>query len=452
MIRLIDKKLEEWGEKETSSPLFIIGARQIGKTYSVKKLAETKFKDKYIYINFLDKDQYYRSLKDKSNPNEIIQTIKLISNKSIDNTWLIIFDEIQEVGELKTSLKLFEEYDMKYKIICLGSYLGNMLNDTSSFPVGKISRMELFPMNFEEFLIASDYGYLIDDIKNAISNKKSIDKIVHEKLNDLLHDFMIIGGMPKVLHSYLKNKDVYEANEIKKSLVNDYKIDIIKYIKSNSDKIKTQILYENIPMFLSKENNKYKLSNIESTARYINYANAIESLLSTKIIYKINNVKSIEPPIKMNVVDSEFKIYYNDCGFLSSTFNLNKEILISSDQYKYIRGSIAENFALSELVIKMGVNNINYYSFRDKSNNNYEIDFCIESTSGKTIPIEIKFGTNFQTKSLKKISKDNKERTSIVFSGKNFNIDKDNKIYYIPLYAIGFLNYQNERMLIDDID
>ena len=451
MIRLIDKKLEEWSEKDTSCPLFIIGARQIGKTYSVKKLAETKFNDKYIYINFLDKDEYYRNLKDKSNPKEIIQTIKLISNKNIDNTWLIIFDEIQEVGELKTSLKMFEEYNMGYKIICLGSYLGNMLNDTSSFPVGKISRIELFPMNFEEFLMASNYEYLIEDIKKSIAYNSPIDKIVHDKLNDLLHEFMIVGGMPKSLHSYLKNKDIYDANEIKKSLINDYKIDIIKYIKNNSDKIKTQLLYENIPLFLSKENNKYKLSNIESTARYINYANAIESLLSTKIIYKINNIKSIEPPIKMNVVDSEFKIYYNDCGFLSSTFNLNKEILTSTDQYKYIRGSIAENFALSELVIKVGVSNINYYSFRDKSNNNYEIDFCIESTKGNTVPIEIKFGTNFQTKSLKKLIKEDNKKTSIVFSGKNFYLDKENKIYYVPLYAIGFLNYENERILIEEL-
>ncbi len=451
MKRLINDKLYEWSKSDNNAPLFVVGARQIGKTYSVMHLAENYYKDKYIYINFLDKDEYYKLLKDKTNPNDIIQTIRLISRKNIDESWLIIFDEIQEVEDLKTSLKLFVEYNLKYKIICLGSYLGNMLNDKSSFPVGKINRIELFPMNFHEFLYATKYDHLIENIKESIATNKPIDGPIHEKLNSLLYDFMIIGGMPRVLYNYINNNNLLETMENKRSLINDYKTDITKYISSNNDKLKCQTLYDNIPVFLSKENNKFKLSSMDKTARYLNYSNAIESLLATKIIYKINNVKTISPPLKMKVNESEFKIYYNDCGFLSANFNINQDILINSEEYKDIRGSIAENYILSELVQKIGVSNINYYSFRDSSNNMYEIDFCIENNKGQSIPIEIKFGDdNFKTKSLNKLLLNNESiKVSIVFSSKNFHYDSDRKIYYIPMYAVGFLNFIDNRIILE---
>ncbi len=453
MKRLINDKLLEWANNDSSCPLFIVGARQIGKTYSVRYLAENYYKDKHIYINFLDRDEYYKALKDKTNPNEIIQTIRIISNKNIDESWLIIFDEIQEVGALKTSLKLFQEYDMHYKIICLGSYLGNMLNDKSSFPVGKINRIELFPMNFHEFLYASGYDNLIEPILESIKTHKPIDNAIHDKLNNLLYEFMIVGGMPRVLYYYLKDKNLLEATNNKRDLINDYKTDITKYIEYNSDKLKCQSLYDNIPVFLSKENNKFKLSTMEKTARYLNYSNAIESLLATKIIYKINNLNSINPPLKMRVNESEFKIYYNDCGFLSANFNVNQDILLNSEEYKDIRGSIAENYILSELVQKVGVSNINYYSFRDSSNNMYEIDFCIENNKGQVVPIEIKFGDgSFKTKSLNKLLGLQDIKSSIVFSSKNFFYDNERKVYYIPMYAVGFLDFEDNRIILPEVE
>ena len=448
MKRLVDQKLESWLNNPDKLPLFVLGARQIGKTYSIKEFGKRNFKNKTIYINFLDQDDYYKHLNNMSNPEEIINIIKIISKKPIDTSWLIIFDEIQEVNELKTSLKNFVDQELKYNIICLGSYLGNMLNDKSSFPVGKIERIEMFPLNFEEFLIASQYEDLIIDIKQMIDKRIAMSQIKHSFLVDLLHKFMIIGGMPRVVDTFLKTKDELKQSKIKEDLIIDYQQDIIKYISNKSDKLKCQVLYKSIPTFLAKENKKIVLSQIDKNARYLNYSNAIESLLATKIVYKINNINTFSTPLTIHKNESEFKIYYNDCGFLSANLNQTLNTLENKDN-GYIRGSIAENFALSELAQKININNIYYYSYQDDNNNRYEVDFVIEDIDGKIIPIEIKYGTNFSTKSLNNLQSNFPNINAIIFSSKNFSDNKLTKTFCIPLYAIGFMKYHLNRIEID---
>ena len=448
MERLITSKLIEWSKDKDSLPLFVLGARQVGKTYSTKQFAEKYYKDKYIYINFLDRNSNYEALKLTTNPEQIINTIRLLTNKNIDESWLLIFDEIQEATNIRSSLKHFVEQNYKYKIICLGSYLGNMLNDKESFPVGKIKTINMYPLNFEEFLMAKQKQPLIDMIKNSITNKKPLEEAIHKMLNDLLAEFVFIGGMPKVISDYLKNNDEIKANEIKQDLMNSYKVDVVKYIQSNSDKLKCQTIYENIPLFLSKENKKYKLSNIDKTARYLNYDNAIKSLLITNIVYKINNLKSFSAPIKSHMNESEFKIYYNDPGYISTVFNINT-LNKDNEDYGSIKGAIYENFILSELVQKIELDNIAYYSFQDQNNNRYEVDFIIEDQNANLIPIEVKSATNSKTKSLNKILNDNEKiRNSIKLSPSNFDFFTNSKKYLIPLYAIGFFDYKLNRICL----
>lgn len=450
MKRLIDDKLDAWNKNPNKLPLFILGARQIGKTYSVNELGKRKYKNKTLYINFLNKDDYFKYLKDLANPIEIINIIKIISKKPIDETWLIIFDEIQEVNSFKTSLKNFVEQGFKYSIVCLGSYLGNMLNDSSSFPVGKIERIEMFPLNFEEFLISNKCEHLIEKINNLIKHKIPINMNDHLFLNDLLHDFMIVGGMPKVVDLFLKNKyDELNFLKVKEDLILDYQQDIIKYTHLKSDKIKSQVLYNSIPTFLAKQNKKVILSKIDKNARYLNYANAIEGLLTTRIVYKINNINTCTIPLKIHTNESEFKIYYNDPGFLSANFNQTKKT-INQDENGYIRGAIAENFVISELVQKINISNIHYYSYQDTNNNRYEIDIILEDNNSKIIPIEIKYGNKFTTKSLDNLQSKFKENIiSLVFSSKNFSFNKLKNRYYIPLYAIGFMSFYFNRIKID---
>ena len=447
MERLITKEIIKWKNDRDNFPLFILGARQIGKTFIVKEFAKNTYKNKYIYINFMDKDKYFNYLNGETNPEKILNIIEGNSNRKIYENWLLIFDEIQEIPSLKTSLKIFVDKNIKIKIICLGSYLGNSLNDKNSFPVGKIKTLNMFPLNFEEFLMAKNRKDLIEYIKNLLINKNEVDDIKHELLMDLLYEFWFVGGMPKVLDTYLKKHDLSICNEIKRELINGYKNDIIKYVEGNSNKLKSQSIYEKIPFFLAKQNKKFKLAQIDSNARYLTYEDAIQSLLITKIIYKINNLNSFNAPLKLNKKESEFKIYYNDCGFISTIFNLNKELFLKNEEgYSNIIGAIAENFILSELMQKINDQNLAYYSFRDKNKNNYEIDFVIENSNGNLVPIEVKSGKTIKTKSINKLIEiENKKiKKSIIVSAKNLKIINNDLI--IPLYAIGFLDIFDNRL------
>lgn len=198
---------------------------------------------------------------------------------------------------------------------------------------------------------------------------------------------------------------------------------------------------------MAKQNKKFKLAQIDSNARYLTYEDAIQSLLITKIIYKINNLNSFNAPLKLNKKESEFKIYYNDCGFISTIFNLNKELFLKNEEgYSNIKGAIAENFILSELMQKINDQNLAYYSFRDKNKNNYEIDFVIENSNGNLVPIEVKSGKTIKTKSINKLIEiENKKiKKSIIVSAKNLKIINNDLI--IPLYAIGFLDIFDNRL------
>lgn len=450
MERLITKKLIEWSKDKYSLPLFVIGARQIGKTYSVLKFAQIHYKDKYIYLNFLERNKEYELLKNTNSPKEIIETLRIIKNENINESWLIIFDEIQEMKNIRSSLKHFVEQDLNYKIICLGSYLGNILNDKESFPVGKIQTLKMYPMNFEEFLMARKQNNIIQKIKDCLNHKTIMENNYNDAINQMLIEFMLVGGMPKVLDQYLKNNNTLETNKIKEELMESYKSDIIKYINNNSDKLKCQTIYENISNFLAKQNNKFKLTNIDNAARYLNYENAIKSLLITRIAYKINNLETFSAPIKTHIKESEFKIYYNDPGFITNIFGLNQEILLNNNDYANIRGSLFENYVLSELVQKIDIQSIVYFAFRDKNKNPYEIDFCIEDIKGDLIPIEVKSNKSFKTKSLDFLLKTKEISTSIILSMKNFNYENPKKIK-IPLYALSFLEFENNRINIEKI-
>ncbi len=467
MKRLIEKKIIDWAnDKEDLKPLFILGARQVGKTYSILKIANQLFKDNYIYINFLTDEDYYEKLNGITSHNKIIDIIEYVSGKHINDQTLIIFDEVQRVPSIKTSLKNFVEAGSKVKIICSGSYLGNFLkNDNYSFPVGKIHRLHMYPMSFEEFVIARGQEKIYTTAKQDLLNHKEVNKADHFILTDLVYDYMIVGGMPEVVDMYINKANYLSINKRKQEILEDYKNDISKYDMKPNDKFKAESIFKNIPIFLSKLNKKYMLSKISGTARYINYANAIQNLLITQIIYKINNISSLATPIKTKRIENEFKVYYNDCGFVSTIFNLNKDILLDSKSniYSNERGALAENFVLTEINKKMLDFNLSYYSFLGNDNlendvtaksgthKNYEIDFVLDDDKGLSIPIEVKFGKTYSTSSLSKVINDNHPPYSIIFSAKNYSYDLDKQIYRFPLYFVSMIDIENDRLLCNQI-
>lgn len=456
--------LLEWKDKKEFKPLLILGSRQVGKTYLVKEIfANQYYKDKYVYINFLEDEEIKRRLKDKLNPKNIIDEISFYYKKKIENDWLIIFDEIQELPNIRTSFKGFNEiYKNKYKIIGLGSYVANMLiDDKVGYPVGQTETLMINPVSFKEYLYSNGYDWIFDDIKKQLITflKEPIESFqlnnfsYHNGLIEELKNYLLVGGLPEVLKEYINNKDLLKAKEKRIEIYSNYVNDINKYLTYNkSHQIKAKLLYENIINFFVKQNNTFILSSIDKNARIRDYKIPLKLLMITSLIYKINNLKNPNVNIiNSNINESEFKLYYNDLGIINNTRNIfYKDFWDSTGVDSNIKGSLGENFVLSELANKMikTDNNIDtlisYYRF-NSNNKYYDIDFLTLDNCNNLIPIEVKTTEkNFSKSSLNLYIKKFKPKYAIVFSFKDFNkyLQENTIVFNIPMYAIGFLEFE----------
>lgn len=447
MERKIEQNLLAWKNNPDRRPLILLGSRQIGKTYSVTDFAKKYFLE-YIYINFMENNEIKSFLKDETSPTSIINVLMSFYNIQNIKETLIIFDEIQEVPSLKTSLKMFCEQYQELYIISLGSYLSNLI-DRSSFPVGKIDILNMKPMDFEEFLWSINQKKICEDIYNMVKNKKALDEKTHEIIWNYFLDYILIGGMPKAVYYHCNNKFLNEINNIKENIIYGYKNDLIKFIDNNSDKIKCVNIYDNIQKFLCLENKKYKLSEINKNARFRDYESAIINLIKSNIVYKVTNIKKPVAPLFLQKNDSNIKVYYNDIGMFSTILKINKQML-EKQEYGNVKGGIIENFFVQELENK--IEDISFYTFMDNGNR-YEIDFIIEDNKASIIPIEVKAGDNYKFKSLDKYLKINPDTAySIVFSKKNFSFDKEKRIFFIPIYAVGFLEFDEYTKRLSSMD
>lgn len=431
MKRKIDKSLLKWKDSFDRKPLILLGPRQIGKTYSVEKFADTYYIEK-VYINFMDNNEIKELLKDQTSPKIIIEIITSFFRITDLKKVIFIFDEIQEVPNIKTSLKMFCEQHPEIAIISLGSYLGNII-DGSSFPVGKVDILFMKPMDFQEFLWAIKQEEMVSYLKEKVINLGVIDDIKHKLALKHFFDYLIIGGMPKSLKAYTISNNLIDANIIKENIIFGYTNDIAKFIDYNTDKVKAMNIYDNIQKFLINENRRYKLSDINKNARYRDYQTAISSLLKSNVIIKVNSSKNATAPLIMYENDASFKLYFNDVGMFSTKMRMNKTML-DNKNYGNIKGGLFENYFVQEFSNK--VETINYYSFM-VNGNRYEIDFILEDSDGNIVPIEIKSGIEYKVKSLKKFLEINPNiNYGIVFSQRNFSYDELSKIYTIPIYLI----------------
>ncbi|MGL4343161.1 MAG: ATP-binding protein [Metamycoplasmataceae bacterium] len=452
--RKIYSDLTKWSNSSNRKPLLLLGARQVGKTYSIKKFANQYFKNKFIYINFMTNLEYKNILENKKDPKEIIEILSIYFRCNINKDWLIIFDEIQELPHMRTSFKLFNELYKEYRIIGLGSYLGNELNNNKEgFPVGQVDILHMNPLDFEEFLKSIELKNLINDneiIKNDIHHVFLINKV---------KEYMVVGGMPEVVITFLKtNSNLIEANRIKQNLLFGYKSDITKYINGNVDKLKAIMVFDNIHSFLMKENKSFTLSLINKNARYRDYENALNSLMATNIIIKTNSLRNNSMILPMNQNISNFKIFYLDVGFITFLSNLNYSLLWktknNSSTISYTKGAIGENYVVQQLLNKINRDFLVFYTFI-KNGIKYEIDLIIEDILGNIIPVEIKNTKNFKCKSLDEYIKKYNPKYAIIFSFEVFKIilapNQITKIFYIPLYLIHKLPFEMNKIKIEDL-
>lgn len=425
MKRKFYNNLLSWKNDGMEKPLMVVGARQIGKTYIIEEFCKKEFKD-YIYINLFEKTSI-KNIFEEENDFEIkVRKLELELNRKITENTIIFFDEIQESEGLISALKAFCESQKKYNIVCAGSLLGVKIKRfKSSFPVGKVKIEYMYPMDFEEFLVALGKQMWVDEIKRCY---KSLEEIsIHEKLLELYRVYLCIGGMPEVVNNYIKmNEEILLLdNSIIEDIKTSYLADMSQYTESNIESIKIEVVYNTIPNILAKENKKFKYSEIEKGANKRKFESAIDWLTASNLVYKCYLVNKIEPPLKAFRQEDYFKLYLSDVGLLTSALEVNfSDVLL--DKNFMLKGAITENYVAQVFE----TNGISLYYW--KSRNMAEVDFLLYNDDG-IIPVEVKANDNTKSKSLKSYIEKYNPKYSIRLSTKNFGFN--NKIKSIPLYA-----------------
>ena len=429
MKRFILDKLIKWKESKYRKPLILKGARQIGKTYILKQFGEENYEG-VAYFNFDHDEDLYNVFTNTKDPKRILEQLAFIYGKAIiPSKTLIIFDEIQECPNALNSLKYFQEEANEYHIVCAGSLLGIRLSHTS-FPVGKVDFLNMYPMTFSEFLIADGCENLVDYMK-SIKKIETIPDIFFNQLEEKLKAYFIIGGMPEAVNVWVNEKDMELVNKVQENILKAYESDFSKHTQ-NSEANKISLIWNSIPSQLAKENKKFLYQTIKEGARAREYENALNWLNDANLIYKVYNVNATNFPLKAYNDLSCFKIYMNDVGLLRKMVNLNSRIVIEGDKlFREFKGAFTENYVLNMLNASFEIVP-NYFTF-DRN----EIDFVIQNKN-KIIPIEVKSNKLTKNTSLTKYNERFDNDLAIRLSMNN--LTKDGKVVNIPLFLIEYID------------
>ena len=426
MYRKIEEELNKWLQ-DFKMPLMLIGARQTGKTYILEEFCKKNFNN-YVYINLDKEDSICNIFESTINPETIIEKLEIIKNINFNPEDTIIFlDEIQVSERAITSLKYFCESAKPYKIVCAGSLLGVKINRFhSSFPVGKVVIKYLYPMDFEEYLMALGEDKLITEIQKHYETNEPLMSPIHDLTLELFKKYLTLGGMPALINNFIANDcNIAHVNfELQDQIITSYLADMNKYTE-NSESVKNSQIYNAIPKELARENNTFKYSIVDKDARKIRYESSLDWLLASNMILKCNLTERCESPLKAFINPDKFKIYLSDPGLLRSLSNIDyREILL--DKNEMYKGVLTENYVACEFYSKF--KELFYYTF-----NKYEIDFLIK-LDGDIIPVEVKSSRRTSSKSLNEYLKKYNPQYGIRISSKNFGLE--NNIKAVPLYAV----------------
>jgi predicted AAA+ superfamily ATPase len=420
-------KLKEWKESKNHKPIIIEGARQVGKTWLMKEFGKECY-EQVVYLHFDNNQKLIALFENDYEITRLIESFEILSGKKInpDNT-LIIFDEIQECPRALTSLKYFYENAPEYDIIAAGSLLGLMHHEGTGFPVGKVSFLNLYPMNFFEFAKALGEERLIELIEKKDFQMISVFKNDFEKLVKM---YCYIGGMPEVVQNFVDNRDYKKVREIQKNILSSYENDFSKHVPSNTVE-KIRMLWRTIPSQLAKENKKFFYNVIKTGARAKEYELALLWLKDAGLVYQVNRIKKPDLPLIAYQDFEAFKLLIVDVGLLSALTNLDvKTILEKTQIFEEFKGAIAEQYVYQQL---KSVDDIPIYYWSNDSSRS-EIDFVIQ-LGEYVIPVEVKAEKNLKAKSLNNFIQEYKSKKSVRTSLADYKLN-DNNLYDIPLYAI----------------
>ncbi len=429
MYREIINDLKKWKDKARRKPLLLTGVRQCGKTYIVEEFAKECF-DNYVYVNFESTENMSGVFDYDFDVKRIITELeRQFKTKIKAGNTLVFFDEIQECPRAITAMKYFCENMKELHLICAGSLLGVALKEKNiSFPVGKVNRLQLYPMSFKEFVIANGRDDLIE-VFNDWPEDRTIPDLYSVPMKKLLKEYYLIGGMPEVVNTYVETKDFDEAFEVQNEILKDYADDFSKHAPL-SEVPKIRWIWDSVPVQLAKENNKFVFSHVKEGKRSAELEDALQWLENAGLIIKTELVEKPELPLDGFADKTYFKVYMSDVGLLRAKSKVAvPTIMNESDLYVRYKGAFAENYVLNELK-STGKN-----PFFWRSGNSAEVDFIYES-EGEMVPVEVKAADNTQAKSYKQFCKKYAPRIGIKLSEKNIakNQIQETVTYSIPLY------------------
>lgn len=429
MYRLAIKKLKEWKNKEDRKPMILMGARQVGKTWIMKEFGKNEYA-KVAYISFYNNDRMNDVFDMDFDVDRIIMNLNIESGITITpNDTLIILDEIQNAPKALESLKYFCEDANEYHVIAAGSLLGVAVHENVSFPVGKVDMLDLYPFSFREFLLAIDEKNLV----MALDSKDfSIIDNFSDKFLFWLKNYYYIGGMPAVVDSFRRNKDYIKARQIQKDILRQYEQDFGKHVDAkNLPRIR--MVWQSIPIQLAKENKKFFFGQIKKGARSSDFEIAIQWLMDSGLIYKVNRVNEPHMPLKAYINMSAYKLFILDIGLLGALSDLPAKTILEKDEiFVEFKGAFTEQYVLQQLICDTQYTP--YYYGTDKST--FEQDFMIQMED-KIVPIEVKAEGNIRSQSLKVYCEKYRPKKAVRFSTLKY-MDQGWMVN-IPLYAVSTL-------------
>ena len=426
MYRTAIEDLHKWKNKENKKPLIIRGARQVGKTWLMKEFGNIAYTDT-VYINFENNPQMAGLFAADMKIDRIITGIEIYNGRKIDpqNT-LLIFDEIQEVPAALTSLKYFNENAPQYQIVCAGSLLGVALHPGTSFPVGKVEFLDLYPLSLTEFMLAMQKGQFADLLKNGDLDMATTFK---QEYVDLLKHYYYVGGMPEAVQNFAENRDFNSVRDIQQRILTAYEQDFSKHAPSG-EVPRIRMLWNSIPSQLTKENKKFIYGLIKEGARAKDYEMSMLWLTDCGLVHKVQRATKPNLPLKAYEDLKAFKLFLVDVGLLSCQVRLGQTVLLEGDRlFNEFKGALTEQYVLQQLktVKELGT----YYWTNDRGS--AEIDFLLD-TGTEVIPVEVKAEKNLKAKSLKTYCEKFKPKTAIRTSMSDYK--KEDWLTNIPLWAI----------------
>ena len=429
MYRLAIEKLKKWKTSKHRKPLIIEGARQVGKTWLMKEFGRQEYENT-VYINFDSNSKMAELFSGDLEPEILIEGIELYAECKIDpDNCLLIFDEVQEVPRALTSLKYFCENAPEYHIVCAGSLLGIALHEGTSFPVGKVDFLKLYPLSFREFLLATGNERFVE-----LMDKQNFDmiKVFKQKYIDALKQYCFVGGMPEVVQCYIEEKDYNEVRAIQSRIIEAYVNDFSKHAP-NDIVPKIRLVWNNISSQLAKENKKFVYGLIREGARAKDYETAIMWLGDCGLIHKVGRVNAVGLPLMAYEDLKAFKLFMVDVGLLGCMTGVQQSTLLEGNAlFVEFKGAMAEQYVCQELKT---LDNLKiYYYTNDRGS--CEVDFVVD-TGAKIVPVEVKAEVNLRAKSLKTYHEKFQPEISIRTSMADYK--KEDWLTNLPLYMIDML-------------